>query len=323
MNGTTLVKHRAKNIFHTVVLLVAMAGVLALLGWLLAGTTGLAIAAIFGALSMLFSPNLSPRLIFRLYRARPLDRRQAPVAHRIVEQLAERAGLGYTPQVYYIPSRLLNAITVGQKEEAAIGVTDGVLRGLDAREFAGVVAHEIAHIANNDTRVMGMADLIGRITSMMSSFGKILLLINLPLVVSGAVTIPWSIVLVLLLAPMLSGLLQLALSRTREFDADLNAVRLTGDPQGLARALEKLEHYNESFVKHLLMPGYRQSEPSLLRTHPHTEARLERLEELTDQEIPDRERLDRGVRASDEMEAGRQVDRVEGPPKQRPFGLWY
>lgn len=194
MPGSELTRHNVKNTLHTVVLLVAMGGVLAVLGWMIAGLAGLVVAAAVGLLSMTFSPRLSPRLIFRLYRARRLPPGRAPTIHRIVDRLAERADLDHTPEVYYLPTRMMNAITVGRRDHAAIGVTDGLMRGLDLDEFAGVVAHEIAHIANNDTRVMALADLIGRMTSFMSTVGKILLVLIYPCISSARRPFPgpWS-----------------------------------------------------------------------------------------------------------------------------------
>ena len=185
--------------------------------------------------------------------------------------------------------------------------------GLLLVAMAGV----LALLANGNTRVMSLADMISRITSMMSSFGKLLLFLNLPLILVGAVTIPWSIVLVLIGAPIATGLLQLALSRTREFDADLNAARLTGDPGALARGLEKLESHNESIFKQLIVPGYGRREPSLLRTHPHTDERVERLRELSG------ESADELLEDDTRIEVHRGVDRVDRPPRWRPLGIWY
>lgn len=308
------------NKLHTIALLAAMAGMLALLGWLIAGTTGLLLAAGLGIGTLLFSPNVSPEIMMRLYRARAVSSREAPELHALLDALADRADLPTTPALYYLPTDMLNAMTVGRRDDAVVGVTDGLLRQLDVRELTAVLAHEIGHLANGDTRVMALADMISRLTSLMSSIGKLLLLLNLPLLLVGRVTISWAVILVLLGAPLINGLLQLALSRTREFEADRRAVELTGDPKGLAAALQKLEYYNASLLRHVVMPGDRRSQPSLLRTHPHTEARIEYLKSLDDEDV-DRDRLDRdhGPRPTLREE----TDAVDADPRWRVLGLWY
>jgi heat shock protein HtpX len=172
---------------------------------------------------------------------------------------------------------MLNAFAVGAPNQAAIAVTDGLLRSLTLREVAGVLAHEISHIRSNDLWVMGLADLFSRVTSLLSLVGQFLLLLNIPLLLLGQAAINWLVVLLLIFAPNLNALAQSALSRTREYDADLNAARLTGDPEGLARALQKIEHVRGGWLERIFMPGRRVPEPSLLRTHPQTDERISRL----------------------------------------------
>ncbi len=253
---------------------------LALLGFLFGGISGIWYAALFGATLFLFSPHISPQFLMRLYRARPLNPYEAEDIYAIITTLAKRAGLPAVPQLYYLPTRMMNAFAVGNRKNAVIAVTDGLLRRLDSREFAGVLAHEISHIRHNDLRVMSIADVISRMTSLLSTFGQLLLFFNLPLLLMGQVTISWLGILLLIAAPTISSLMQLALSRTREFDADLGAVELTGDPDGLARALQKLEYYQGNLWQSVLMPGRRVPDPSILRTHPHTEERVRRLQAL-------------------------------------------
>jgi len=169
---------------------------------------------------------------------------------------------------------------MGRPEDSAICVTDGLLRLLDARELAAVLAHEVAHIAHRDLWIMGMADAMSRVVSVASWAGQLTLLLNLPLLAAGLAVVPWGAVLLLVFSPTVMALLQLALSRSREFDADLGAVRLTGDPEGLAAALVKLERRTGRFWEEILLPGPRIPEPSLLRTHPPTRERVARLRAL-------------------------------------------
>jgi heat shock protein HtpX len=127
---------------------------------------------------------------------------------------------------------------------------------------------------------MAFADLVTRITGLLSLVGQFMLVVSLPLWLLTDVNIPWIPILVLMLAPSLSALVQLALSRNREYEADRCAVELSGDPAGLASALEKLEYYQRGAWEQLVMPGRRIPDPSLLRTHPPTEERVRRLMEL-------------------------------------------
>ena len=147
---------------------------------------------------------------------------------------------------------------------------------------------------------------------------KLLLLFDLPLLLMGRVTISWWVVLILLAAPV-SRLLQLALSRTREFEADRQAVELTGDPRGLAEGLQKLEYYNSSLLRHMMLPGDQRSQPSILRPHPHTEDRIAYLESLDD-DVGD-DSLDQPPRETPPIR--RETEPVEDEPRWRPFGLWF
>ncbi len=282
MRQTKIINHRFINLVHTLLLFGGMFTLLAVLGLAFAGVQGLLWASGLGVLFLIFSQRIPPEFLLRMHGARPLAVQEAPGLYALMRELAHRASLPTAPKLYYIPAGFTNAITIGSRREPAIALTDGILRRLDRRELTAVLAHEISHIRHNDIQVMRVADAIGRITGMLATFGQILLLINLPLLIIGRAPISWLAILLLVAAPTLSGLLQLALSRTREFDADLGAVRITGDPEGLARALQKLEYYNQSIFRRILLPGRGNPESSLFRTHPKTSERIERLMDLTD-----------------------------------------
>ena len=130
---------------------------------------------------------------------------------------------------------------------------------------------------------MAIADAISRITSMMAISAYMMVILYMPLILFGDITVPWLLLLVLMFAPNISALMQLALSRTREFHADMKAVHLTGDPQGLISALTKIEHYQKTWIEQLLLPNMRVPYPSILRTHPLTEQRIERLQKMQQQ----------------------------------------
>ena len=269
--------HAWRNRIHSLLLLAAMGGFMALLGWLLWGIDGLLLLLVVGVVGVLFNPAISPRLVMRLYRARRIDPRQLPELGRVFSRLSDRAGLPKEPDLYYVPSRMLNAFAVGTRERSAVAVTDGLLRQLSFRELAGVLAHEISHIRSNDLWVMALADLFSRATSVLSLVGQLFLLLSLPLVLFADMSINWLAIGLLVIAPSISALAQMALSRTREYDADLNAARLTGDPDGLAHALVKIERAQGGLWERIFLPGRRVPEPSLLRSHPDSRERIARL----------------------------------------------
>jgi heat shock protein HtpX len=281
-----IANHSTLNRIHTILLFGGMLVLLALLGLSLAGLSGLFVAAALALPFLLLGRRISPRWLMRIYGARPLAPYEVPSLYRTVQGLSERAGLPASPQLYYVPSRAMNAFSVGTRDDPALGVTDGLLRSLSPRELTGVLAHEITHIHQNDVRVMSFADLIGRATGLLSALGQFLLFLNLPLLLMGRAPVSWLAVVLLLIAPSLSGLLRLALSRAREVDADLGAARLTGDPLGLASALRKMECYGASWLDRMLRP-YRTPSRSLLRTHPDTEERVARLLDVAGQQRRD------------------------------------
>ncbi len=276
-------RHRALNTVHTWLL---AGGSLALLGvtaYVFAGAAGVIAALAVGSVSMAVVGRVSPRMVLAMYKAEPVPRYRFTEAHRILDTLSRRAGLAVAPKLHVVPSATVNAFAVGRRDESAIAVTDGLVRLLSVRELAGVLAHEVSHIANADLRVMALADMVSRYTAFMSSVGLFALLANLVFAAGGyAMQVPWYAVLVLVASPSVGSLLQLALSRTREFDADLGAVILTGDPDGLASALVKLDRVQTRHWEAMVLPGGRLPGPSILRTHPPTDQRVERLMAVRD-----------------------------------------
>jgi heat shock protein HtpX len=273
--------HRTLNLLHTWLLAAGSLGLLAVTAYVFAGGTGVVMALVFGALSVALVSRLSPKMVLSMYQAEPVSRRRFPEGLAILEELAQRAGLPAVPKLHVVPSHMLNAFAVGRREDSAIAITDGLIRSLTLRELAGVLAHEVSHIAHEDLRVMAFADMVSRYTSFMSTFGILTLFLNIGFMAGGyEVQIPWLAVLILVLSPTIGGLLQMALSRTREFDADLGAAMLTGDPDGLASALVKLETAQRRHWEAMMLPGGRIPDPSLLRSHPPTDQRVARLMSL-------------------------------------------
>jgi len=280
MNHDTWAHHSLINQLQSALLIAFMAGFLALLGWIIWGPEGLLVLLAAAVAIMLINPVASPWLVLRLYQAKPLSSQDVPALTEALGSLARRAELPASPALYYVPSRMVNAFAVGDRNESAIAVTDGLLHTLAVREMVGVLAHEISHIRNNDLRVMGLADLLSRLTGTLSFIGQLLLFINLPLLLLTDATVSWLAIALLIFAPHLSLLAQLGLSRAREYNADLNATRLTGDPEGLASALIKIERRQHSLLGRLMLPGWGHQEPSWLRSHPPTAERVRRLSQL-------------------------------------------
>lgn len=311
-------RHRLRNLLHSVVLVTGLGLLMSVLAWVLLGLEGVIWAVAAAALALTLGPRISPELVMRLYRAQPVGPAQAGALFTIVDRLSARAELPARPALYVVPSSTLNAFAVGESGNASIAVTVGLLNRLSLREAAGVLAHEISHIRNNDLWIMGLADTLSRVTQIMSYFGIFLLILNLPSLLTGAAVVPWTVVALLYFAPTVGSLLQLALSRAREYDADLEAAMLTGDPVGLASALKKLERYEGRFWEDMLFPGRRIPQPSLLRTHPPTEERIRRLLELRRPHGP---AIPIPVQHSEALVAGL------APPAQRTRyhlpGVWY
>lgn len=272
-------RHRWLNRLQTALLVLTLLGIAAVAGSLLLGDGGLWLALAAAGFTLLLEPAAASGLTLRLYGARPLHPDEAPDLWAVLRELAARAGLPTVPVPHYVPSGVVNAFATGSKHHAAIALTDGLLRSLTPRELTGVLGHEIAHIANEDLRVMGLADSISRLTHLLALLGQLAIVLSLPALLLGVTEVNWPALLLLAVAPQLALLAQLGLSRVREFDADRLAAELTGDPHGLASALAKIERVSRSW-RAWLLPGWGNPEPSWLRTHPATAERIERLLEL-------------------------------------------
>ncbi len=308
LNPETQRSHNRRNTIHTIVLVTVTALFMGAVAYSVLGAFGLIGAMAFGVFAMLGLRRMSPKMVLQLYKARPLEPTEIPELHEMVRTLASSAGLASVPALYYVPTKMLNAFAVGSQEDSAIAVTDGLVRAMSLRQLHGILAHETAHIANGDLKVMGMADVFNRITSFMSTIG----LIGVPLIFGTGIGIPIIGPLLLIFAPTIGGLLQMALSRSREYDADLDGATLTGDLEGLASALQILEAKQKANWEGLVLPGSRQPQPSLLRTHPKTEDRVARLLALR-----------REVREQIVIKPERTVNSSIVPPVRNPRIQWH
>jgi heat shock protein HtpX len=278
--------------FRTLVLISALMGLFMAVGYLIGGEGGMLIAFLIAAGTNLFAYWNGDKLVLSMYGAREVDASTAPELVGIVRELAARAGLPM-PRVYIVESDQPNAFATGRSpEHAAVAATTGILRILTRDELAGVLGHELTHVKNRDSMTMTIAATIAGAIGMLAHFafffgggmrndeerGN-------PLGAVGAIAM-------MILAPLAATLVQLAISRGREFEADRGGAAISGNPLGLASALAKLEAGAETlpnvqaeqhpatahlFIVNPLSGGGMQS---LFSTHPSTEARIARLREI-------------------------------------------
>ncbi len=287
--ATPLAGGTLRNGLHTVLLLGGIGAIVAAGAYALAGSDGLLAAGLVLAGIAIGGPRLPPEAVMRLYRAEPLPPAGGSQLVQLVALIADRAGLPVRPALYVVPSAALAAFTSGSPDRAAIAVTEGLLRRLTLRELAGVLAHEISHIRSGDLGVMAVADILTRISQGLAYVAVLLALSNVIAIVNGDRLVAWWLIVLLYLAPLACNLLQLSLSRSRELEADLDAARLTGDPMGLASALNRIDPDRGQLWDDvsLPVPARRIPHPSLLRSHPPSTERVARLVELSRQPMPD------------------------------------
>jgi heat shock protein HtpX len=268
--------HRSANRNQALLLVAALTAILCLCGYTLGGFLGLGLALLAVTFVVLGATRAAASVVLRMYRAQPVTAQNAPELMQLFHALVARTTLTQMPKLYYVPSNIMNAFAVGHGDDASIAVTAGLMQRLNPRELAGVLAHELSHILHRDLYVMGIADALSRITTLCGQVGQIMILLSLPAIVMGY-SFPWLAAAVLFAAPGVSAMLQLALSRSREYSADVGAVAITGDAFGLASALKKIEQAQGTWFDRLVRPGRKETQPAILRTHPHTENRVERL----------------------------------------------
>jgi heat shock protein HtpX len=274
-----------KNTFKTFVLLAGLGGLLVLLGQLLWGGTGAIIGAAVGFAIVGFSYWNSDKLAIRAARAQPVTEQEMPEYYAIVRELTQQAGMPM-PKLYVTPDQQPNAFATGRNpEHAAVAVTQGILRILDWNELRGVLAHELSHVGNRDILIGSVAAAIATGITLIANF------LQFSAFFGGRDdddANPIALLALAILAPIAAGLLQMAISRSREFEADRSGARLVGDGEPLARALQKLEvgarqipmdidpAHASAFIVNPLT-GRKMSFANLWRTHPPTEDRVARL----------------------------------------------
>lgn len=285
--GLALTPRLSHNIAHALTLLAALGLTAGISAYLLAGVTGVvAVAALIIGLAIA-APKVPAETMMRLYSARLIPSDDTQLSS-LIEVLAWRAGLPQKPSLYLIPSLTLNAFATGTTDRPAIAMSEGLVRRLSMRELAGVIAHEMSHIRNGDLWIMGLADIAARLIHGLAFIALALFAYNVIAYATGAGMVSWLAIAALYVTPAALNLLQLALSRAREFEADRLAVALTGDPIGLASALNRVDIVTGHVWEDLTPPiaARRVPLPSLLRTHPPAAARVARLQELAENHAP-------------------------------------
>lgn len=275
-----LIKHRLINTLQLYLLFSLLSGLVAYVALLIGGP--LLAALSFGVVVLLyiFNPYIGTAFILKMYKAELIPYSSAPALYDLLDIIADRAELKKTPNLFYIRSSVLNSFSIGQRENAVIALSDGLLQQLSYEELAGVISHEISHIKNNDIQVMTFADLAGRIIKILSLMGQLFILLSLPLAILANVEINFLPLLIIAFAPVASDLIQLGLSRLREYEADYTSAMLLGDARPLAAALKKIDFYEHHYFRNAFSPFVKIQEPSILRTHPQTEERIKRLLEI-------------------------------------------
>lgn len=276
------------NWLKTTILMAAIVALFGIVGAWLGGQSGMLIALGFALLMNLGAYWFSDKLVLRMYNAQEVDANTAPEFYNMVQELAQKAALPM-PRVYIIDEQAPNAFATGRNpENAAVAATTGLLRLLSARETRGVMAHELAHVAHRDI-------LISTISATMA--GAISALANFAMFFggrdsSGRPANPVVSIAVMILAPLAASLIQMAISRAREFEADRGGAEISGDPLALASALEKIQRYAagipfEAVERHpetaqmmIMNPLSARGMAGLFSTHPATEDRVARLHEL-------------------------------------------
>jgi heat shock protein HtpX len=275
--------------FRTAILLAAMTALFMGLGCLIGGQTGMIIALLIAGGMNLFAYWNSDKMVLRMYGAREVDARAAPELYDMVRQLANNAGLPL-PKVYIMENPQPNAFATGRNpENAAVAVTTGLMQTVNRDELAGVIAHELAHIRHHDTLLMTVTATIAGAISMLANFAMFTGGGNRD---NGGIGTIGAIAL-MILGPLAAGLVQMAISRTREYEADRGGAEISGQPLSLASALQKIagaahripnmaaERNPASAHLFIVNPLSGMRVDKLFSTHPAVEDRVARLVSLS------------------------------------------
>ena len=265
---------------------ILMAGIVALFGAVgaaLGGREGMLIALVLGGGMNVWAYWFSDKMVLKMYNARQVDETSSPYLYNMVRELAGRADLPM-PKVYIIDEAQPNAFATGRNpENAAVAATSGILRLLSERELRGVMAHELAHVKNRDILISTISATVAGAISMIANFGMLFGGNN------EERPNPVVQIIIMIVAPLAAMVIQMAISRTREFGADKGGAEISGDPEALASALAKIdayargtpmptaEHHPETAQMMIMNPLSGSSMRNLFSTHPATQDRIAKL----------------------------------------------
>ncbi|RAM53003.1 MAG: protease HtpX [Hapalosiphonaceae cyanobacterium JJU2] len=286
------------NQVKTAALLALLSGLLITISyWIIGGSTGVVVGIVLAAVTNLFSWYQSDKIALAAYGAQPVSPQAAPGLYALVERLSQRANLPM-PSIYIVPSQNANAFATGRDpQHSAVAVTEGILQILPEDELEGVIAHELTHIANRDTLTQAVAATIAGAISFLAQMLSYGLWFSPYSRDDRNGPNPLGLLLTVILAPLAATIIQLAISRTREFAADAGSARITGNPRALALALQRLDatarqiplNANPAFEPLLITNAFSgQFMSNLFSSHPSTEARVQALLKLEQEGIRDR-----------------------------------
>ena len=274
------------NNLKTVILLGTLTGLLILIGGYFGGRSGVAIAFFFAMVLNFGSYWFSDKIVLKMYKAREVTEADAPELSSLVKDLSLRAGLPM-PRLYVIPGDVPNAFATGRNEHhAAVAVTEGILGLLSRDELEGVLSHELTHIKNRDILISSIAATVAGAIMMLASMARWAAIFGIGRDDDEEGGGTFGLIVMAILAPIAATVIQMAISRSREYLADEGGARISGKPSGLASALEKLSHASKAApvdvhpsTAHLFIvkPFSGRSIANLFSTHPPVEKRVERL----------------------------------------------
>lgn len=276
------------NWLKTSVLMAAILAIFAGVGLLLGGPVGMLLALVLGGAMNFWAYWFSDRMVLRMYNAQEVDEQSAPQLVRMVREMSERAGIPM-PRVYLIDEDQPNAFATGRNpENAAVAATTGILRVLTERELRGVMAHELAHVKHRDILISTLSATVAGAVGSLAQFGALFGGRD----EEGRPANPVFAILAMIVAPFAAMLVQMAISRAREFEADRGGAEISGDPQALASALDKIHRHaqgipleaaeaNPATAQMMIMnPLSGGGISGLFSTHPDTGERIARLQAM-------------------------------------------
>jgi len=273
--------HRTK----TFLLMFALIIVFMFFGGMIAGENGIMMAFIFALVINIFSYWNSDKIAIKMTKSKPLSESEAPEVHNIIRKLTQNAKMPM-PDIYLTPSNQPNAFATGRNpEHAAVAVTQGLIRLLNEDELEGVIAHELAHVKNRDTLISTMTAVMAGALAFLARMGRFRMIFGGRRNNNGAGALLQLVAIIF--APLAAIIIKMAISRSREYIADETGGKISGNPEGLASALEKMQRYSQGGEQmqineaaahmFILNPLSREGMAKLFSSHPPTEERIKKL----------------------------------------------